>query len=110
MRLLPALVNKVACQREVARLTRNPMQLHKRKFNLFMAGIAALLLCAAPEAALDAVRITAHHIQQRAFAGGFKMRNRRLNQMAGAVKLMRITQVCPAALQAGALHDNKVAV
>ena len=110
MRLLPALVNEVARQCQITRLPCGPLQFYKRKLYLLMAGITALLLRTAAKAAVNAVRIAAHHIQQRAFAGGLKMCNRRLNQMAGAVKLVRVAQVCPAPLQAGPLRDNEVRV
>ena len=82
VRLLAALIHKVAAQLHVAPLARSARKLDQRQLDLGVPAVAALLARPWPKHAADMIGVATEHIQKCALAGGFVVRDRGLEEMA----------------------------
>ena len=102
---LAALAKEVGGQVQIAALARLAVELDQRSLDFGMTGRALSL--AGPEDDVDVVGEALRHVQQPRVAGGAVKGDRGLHQMPGAVELVAVVQVRPAALR---LHDLPVGV
>ena len=106
VRLLAALVDEELGEVEIALLAGDAGELDQRQFDLLVAAVAAELAFAGAEDRVDVVGIAAHDVEQLALAGGLEVGDRRLDQVAGAVELVVVAQVGPAAAGLDALEPG----
>ena len=96
VRLLAAFVDEVPCEIAVTLFVGRAMELDQREFNFFVTAVATFLAFLPAEHGRDVIGVPAHHVQELAFAGGFVVGNRALDQMACAIEFMPVAQIGPA--------------
>src|SRR5204862_3886864 len=99
MGLPSTLIHEVLTQLQIALLPGDPRQFHQREFDLFMSRVTAPLSLLRAEDGIDVICIATQRIQQNTFPRSLEMSHCRLDQMAGTIQLMPITQVRPALLR-----------
>ena len=63
-----------------------------------MTWVSTALTFATPEDGGDIVSIATGYVEERSFSRGLKMRDGGLNDVARAIKLVVVSEVCPAVL------------
>ena len=99
----PTILDKEPGEIEIALLACHAPELDERQLNFRMPGIAEALGRRA-EHRINVIGEFRGDAQKIALAGGLKVGHGRLEQVAGAIKLMLVAQVGP--LFAGLLHDE----
>src|SRR5690348_15229995 len=95
MRLPAALVDKIARELEVPPFICEVIELHQGELDLLVAAIAALLVGAGSEPAVDVIGVPRHHAEEVVLARGARVRHRALDQMARAIELVPVAEIAP---------------
>ena len=107
VRRAAAAVNEEASCLQVALLAGHAPELHERKLDLLMAGIARKLTLAVAEGPADEVREPGSDIEQAALAGGVIVGDGSLDEVARAVEFVALGEVLPAEL---GMTDREIGV
>ena len=107
VRRAAAAVNEEASRLQVALLARHAPELHERKLDLLMAGIARKLALAVAEGLADKVCKLRGNVEQAALAGGVIVGDGGLDEVARAVELVALGEVLPAEL---GMADREIGV
>lgn len=101
VRRAAAAVNEETSRLQVALLARHAPELHERKLDLLMAGIARKLTLAVAEGLADEICELCGDVEQAALAGRVIVGDGGLDEMACAVELVALGEVLPAKLGDG---------
>ncbi len=104
--LLAALVDEELREIEVTAFARDAGQLDEGELDFLVAAVAAALAFAGAEDGVDVVGIAAHDVEELALSGGLEIGDGALDQVAGAIELVVIAEVGPAAAGLDALEPG----
>ena len=107
VRRAAAAVNEETSRLQVALLARHAPELHERKLDLLMAGIAGDLPLAVAEGLADEICELRGNVEQAALAGGVIVGDGGLDEVARAVELVALGEVLPAEL---GMADREIGV
>src|SRR6185503_11253320 len=94
--LLPPFFNKITAQPEVALLARGLVELDQCQLDFGVAAIAPDLACLNSKSGFNQVGKAAGDVENPPFARRLEIRDGALNEMSGAIELVRLPEVGPA--------------